>query len=81
MKYALCVKLCQHDFSIRGVNIEGAGGAGGAIASPIFCQNRRRRREAAARRIPTCPPSFRKLLTPLSIVIVVKWPLFGLWPA
>ena len=41
-------------------------GTGGQLPPPPrFWQNRRRSRVAAPRRITTCPPSFRKLLTPL----------------
>ena len=37
----------------------------GGQVPPIFCQTRRRRREAVARRIATCPPVLGSYLTPL----------------
>ena len=58
----LIIKIIKHIIVCRGLN---KGGAGCILA------NRRCRRAAAARRITTCPPRFRKLLRPLIECIYV----------
>ena len=52
----------------------GASISGGQLPLPIFWQKRRHHRAPAATRINTCPPppSFRKLLTPLWLVVSSK---------
>ena len=61
--------------SIQGRQWRGGGGGGGGRGDNCptrFCQNIRRHRASAVRRITTCPPSFRKQLTPLAHHMILR---------